>query len=45
LVTGIDDSKYNEALPIFMEQYFRDLRLKKIPERIITNRKKESIYI
>jgi len=42
LVTGIDDSKYNEALPIFMEQYFRDLRLKKIPERIITIEKKKA---
>ena len=36
LVTGIDDSKYNETLPIFMEQYFRDLKLNKITERIIT---------
>lgn len=36
LVTGIDDSKYNEALPVFMKQYFRDMRRFKIPERVIT---------
>ena len=42
LVTGIDDAKYQEALPIFMEQYFRDLRLNKITERIITIEKKKA---
>ncbi|MEK6825568.1 MAG: helix-turn-helix domain-containing protein [Nanoarchaeota archaeon] len=41
LVTGIDDAKYQEALPIFMEQYFRDLRIYKIKERILTLQKKD----
>lgn len=41
LVTGLDDTKYNEALPIFMDQYFRDIRRKKIKERIITLKKKD----
>ncbi len=40
LITGIDDAKYNEALPVFMQQYFRDLRSKKIQERVITVKKK-----
>lgn len=39
LITGIDDSKYNEALPVFMKQYFRDLRKNKIIERVITIKK------
>lgn len=39
-ITGIDDAKYNETLPIFMEQYFRDIKRKKIKERIITLKKK-----
>ncbi|MBU1111335.1 MAG: helix-turn-helix domain-containing protein [archaeon] len=40
LVTGIDDAKYQEAIPIFMKQYFRELKLNKIKERIITLKKK-----
>ena len=40
LVTGIDDATYQEALPIFMPQYFRDLKHKKIKERVITIKKK-----
>tara|TARA_Y100000034_G_scaffold136940_1_gene217403 strand:- start:206 stop:961 length:756 start_codon:yes stop_codon:yes gene_type:complete len=40
LITGIDDQKYNEAIPIFMKQYFRDLRKNKIKERVITMKKK-----
>lgn len=40
LVTGIDDKKYQEALPLFMVQYFRDLKKNKIAERIITIKKK-----
>lgn len=43
LVTGIDDKKYNEEIPIFMKQYFRDLRENKINERIITL-KREGIF-
>lgn len=39
LVTGIDDEKYQETLSLFMDQYFRDLRNKKIKERIITLKK------
>ena len=40
LITGIDDAKYQDALPIFMKQYFRDLRLEKIKERDITIKRK-----
>ncbi len=40
LITGIDDQKYQETLPVFMKQYFRDLRKNKIKERVITVRKK-----
>ncbi|MBT3407796.1 hypothetical protein HOK68_01950 [Candidatus Woesearchaeota archaeon] len=40
LITGIDDKKYQDNLPLFMKQYFRDLKLKKIKERIITENKK-----
>ena len=39
-IMGIDDKKYNENLPIFMKQYFRDLRKYKIPEKVITVKKK-----
>jgi len=41
LITGIDDAKYQEALPIFMKQYFRDLKRKRIKERVITLKKKD----
>lgn len=40
LITDIDDAKYDEALPHFMPQYFRDLKKYKINERIITLKKK-----
>lgn len=40
LITGIDDQKYQETLPVFMKQYFRDLRRNKIKERVITVRRK-----
>ena len=40
LITGIDDRKYQEALPIFMKQYFRDLKANKIIERVITTKRK-----
>ena len=40
LITGIDDIKYHEALPVFMTQYFRDLRNNKIVERVITVKRK-----
>jgi len=39
LITGIDDQKYQDALPIFMKQYFRELRKNHIPERVITIKK------
>ena len=39
LITGIDDQKYQETLPIFMKQYFRDLRINNIKERVITIKK------
>lgn len=40
LITGIDDQKYQETLPIFMKQYFRDLKKSKIKERVITVKRK-----
>lgn len=40
LITGIDDEKYQQTLPIFMQQYFRDLRKYRIKERVITVKKK-----
>ncbi len=40
LITGIDDKKYQDTLPIFMKQYFRDLKHKHIKERIITLKRK-----
>lgn len=36
LITGIDDQKYQEAFPIFMKQYFRDIQHSNIKERVIT---------
>jgi len=36
LITGIDDAKYNETLPIFMPKYFKELKAKKIKEKVIT---------
>src|SRR3989344_5064771 len=39
IITGIDDQKYQDALPIFMKQYFRDLRNNNIKERVITLKK------
>ncbi len=44
LITGVDDQKYQETLPIFMKQYFRDLRKNRIKERVITMRRK-SIFM
>ncbi len=43
-ITGIDDEKYEEAIPIFMKQYFRDLRKNNIQERVITV-KKEGVFL
>ncbi len=40
LISGLDDAKYNEALPIFMPQYFKMLKERGIKERVITNKKK-----
>ncbi len=40
LVIGLDDKNYNDELPVFMPQYFRDLKNKKVKERIITAKKK-----
>ena len=37
---GLDDTKYDETLPIFMPQYFRKLREKGIKERVISLKKK-----
>lgn len=40
LIFGLDDSKYNEALPVFLPQHFKRLKEKKIKERVITYKKK-----
>lgn len=40
LITGIDDRKYQDALPVFMPQYFRDLKRFGIKERVITLKRK-----
>ncbi len=40
LITGINDQKYQDAIGIFMKQYFRDLKNNNIKERIITPKKK-----
>lgn len=37
---GLDDTKYDETLPIFMPQYFRKLRENGIKERVISLKKK-----
>lgn len=39
-ITGIDDERYEDELPIFMKQYFRDVKLKGIKERVITSKKR-----
>ncbi|MBI4453956.1 hypothetical protein HY636_04910 [Candidatus Woesearchaeota archaeon] len=44
LITGIDDQKYQEAFPIFMKQYFRDLKKNKVKERVITVKRK-SVFL
>lgn len=40
LITGIDDQKYQDTLPIFMKQYFRDLLKNNIKERVVTVKKR-----
>lgn len=40
LIFGLDDSKYNEALPVFLPQHFKRLKEKRIRERVITQKKK-----
>ncbi|MBW3010858.1 hypothetical protein KY326_01425, partial [Candidatus Woesearchaeota archaeon] len=44
LITGIKDEKYNELLPVFMKQCFRELKRKGIKERVITV-KKEGVFM
>ncbi len=40
MITGVDDAKYDENIRLFISQYFRDLRNKKIKERVITLKRK-----
>lgn len=40
LITGINDVQYQEALSVFMKQYFRDLKSNNIRERVITIKRK-----
>lgn len=42
LVFGVDDEKYNEALPMFMPQHFKKLQALGIRERIIAQKKKNA---
>ncbi len=44
LITGIDDQRYQEALPAYMPQHFRDLKINNIKERVITAKRK-SIFL
>jgi sugar-specific transcriptional regulator TrmB len=44
LIMGMDDAKYEKETPYAIQQYFRDLRHKKIKERVIAV-KKEGMYI
>jgi len=37
---GLDDTKYDETLPVFMPQYFKNLRLNGVKERVISLKKK-----
>jgi len=39
LITGIDDSKYYDMLPVFIKHHFRDLKKSRIAERVITIKK------
>ncbi|MDO8628166.1 MAG: hypothetical protein Q7R56_00235, partial [Nanoarchaeota archaeon] len=34
------EQKFEEAIPIFMKQYFRDLKKERIQERVITTKRK-----
>ena len=40
LIFGLNEEKYNKALPVFMPQYFKILKEKGIRERVITYKKK-----
>ncbi|MBU1165702.1 hypothetical protein KKF81_02045 [Candidatus Micrarchaeota archaeon] len=40
LIFGLDDTKYNEALPVFMPQHFKRLKMNGLRERVITQKKK-----
>ena len=41
LIFGLDDARYNDALPVFMPQHFKRLREKDLRERVITKKKKD----
>ncbi len=43
LMSGIDDQKYQKELPVFIKQYFRDLKRFGITERILAAKKKDVI--
>lgn len=40
LIFGLNEARYNEALPVFMPQYFKRLKERGIKERVITQKKK-----
>jgi sugar-specific transcriptional regulator TrmB len=41
LIFGLDDAKYNEALPIFMPQHFKRLKERGLRERVITQKSRD----
>src|SRR3989344_2252644 len=44
LILSIEEQKFEEAIPIFMKQYFRDLKKEKIKERVIAM-KREGVFL
>ncbi|MBN1156402.1 TrmB family transcriptional regulator [Candidatus Woesearchaeota archaeon] len=44
LISGVEESRYSEFSMIYMKRYFREIKTKKIRERVITSSRKE-VYI
>ncbi len=42
LIFGLDDAKYNEALPTFMPQHFKRLKEKNLRERVIIQKSEDA---
>ena len=41
LIFGLNDERYNEALPVFMPQYFKQVKANGLRERVIAQKKKD----